>query len=152
MSTYTGPDLPLTSGDVRAWLAAQFTGPEFSGVVFEQGPEPSKYPGRIVLVTPSQGGGLTMEFMFDQPSFQIHVIGEQSRDRRVNAAAEAAERLIYQVDRAILTAQWPQQIAGHHVTHMQRFGSGPSPLPTDSAGRAHFVATYLAEAESGYAR
>lgn len=152
MSTYTGPELPLLSSDVRAWLSAQFPAAQYPGVVFEQGPAPSKYPGSIVLVTPSQGGGLSVEFMFDQPSFQIHVIGPQSRDARVNEAAEQAERLIYQVDRAILTAQWPQQIAGHHVTHMQRFGSGPSPLPTDSAGRAHFVATYLAEAESGYAR
>lgn len=144
---YVGPELPLLSSDVRAWLQAQFPNERF-----EQGPEPSKYPGSIVLVTPSQGGGLTMEMAFDQPSFQIHVIGPQSRDRRVNDAAEEAERLIYRVDRAILTAVWPQDIAGHHVTHAQRFGSGPSPLPTDSAGRAHFVATYLMEAESGYAR
>ena len=147
MSTYIGPELPLLSSDVRAWLQEQFPDERF-----EQGPEAPKYPGRMVLVTPSQGGGLSVEFAFDQPSFQIHVIGPQSRDARVNDSAEQAERLIFRVDKAILCAQWPQSIAGHHVTHMQRFGSGPSPLPTDSAGRAHFVATYLAEAESGYAR
>jgi hypothetical protein len=142
-----GPELPLMSSDVRRWLAELFPDERF-----EQGPEAPKYPGRMVLVTPSQGGGLSVEFAFDQPSFQIHVIGPQSRDARVNAAAEEAERLIFRIDRAILTTQWPREIAGHWVTHAQRFGSGPSPLPTDSAGRAHFVATYLMEAESGYAR
>jgi len=144
---YVGPELPLLSSDVRGWLAAQFPDERF-----EQGPEAPKYPGRMVLVTPSQGGGLSMEFAFDQPSFQIHVIGPQSRDARVNEAQAAAERLIFQIDKAILCAPWPMTIAGHWVTHAQRFGSGPSPLPTDSAGRAHFVATYLMEAESGYAR
>jgi hypothetical protein len=145
--TYAGPELPLLSSDVRAWLAELLPDEKLF-----QGPEPPKYPGRMVLVTPAQGGGLVMEFAFDQPSFQIHVIGRQSRDGRVNDAATDAERLIYLVDKTILNAQYPLSIAGHHVTKAQRFGSGPSPLPTDSAGRAHFVATYLMEAESGYAR
>lgn len=147
MTAYVGPDLPLLSSDVRGWLAALM--PEEK---FFQGPEPPKFPGRMVLVTPAQGGGLVMEFAFDQPSFQIHVIGRQSRDGRVNDAAADAERLVYSVDKVILNQFYPISINGHHVTHAQRFGSGPSPLPTDSAGRAHFVATYLLEAESGYAR
>lgn len=141
------PELPLLSGEVKDWLAGMLPGEKFY-----QGPEAPKYPGRMVLITPSQGAGLSMEFAFDQPSFQVHVIGPQSRDTRVNASAVEAERLIYQVDKAILMVQYPASIAGHHVTHAQRFGSGPSPLPTDSAGRAHFVCTYLMQAESGYAR
>lgn len=147
MTAYVGPELPLLSSDVKAWLEGLLPDEKFF-----QGPEAPKYPGRMVLVTPAQGGGLSMEFAFDQPSFQIHVIGEQSRDQRVNAAAADAERLIFQVDKVILNQFYPLSIAGHHVTHAQRFGSGPSPLPTDSAGRAHFVSTYLMEAESGYAR
>lgn len=142
----TTPELPLLSSEVKDWLAALMPTEKFF-----QGPEAPKYPGRMVLITPSQGAGLTMEFAFDQPSFQVHVIGPQSRDTRVNAGAVEAERLIFQVDRAILCAQYPTSIAGHHVTHAQRFGSGPSPLPTDSAGRAHFVCTYLVQAETGYA-
>lgn len=141
----TTPELPLLSGEIKDWLAARLPDEKFF-----QGPEAPKYPGRMVLVTPTQGAGLSMEFLFDQPGFQVHVIGPQSRDARVNDSAAQAERLIFQVDRAILTAQYPLSIAEHHVTHAQRFGSGPSPLPTDSAGRAHFVATYLVQAETGY--
>lgn len=148
MSTpYVGPDLPLLSSDVRGWLASLLPAEKFF-----PGPEAPKYPRRMVLVTPTQGAGLSTEFAFDQPGFQIHVIGPQSRDTRVNDGAAEAERLIFQVDRAILMALYPISIAGHHITYAQRYGSGPSPLPTDSAGRAHFVATYIMEAESGYAR
>lgn len=147
MSAYVGPDLPLLTSDVKDWLAALMP-----AETFFQGPEIPKYPTRMVVVTPAQGAGLSMEFMFDQPSFQVHVVGPQTRDTRVNAGAAEAERLIYQVDKTILMAQYPIKITGHHITHAQRFGSGPSPLPTDSAGRAHFTCTYLFQAESGYAR
>jgi hypothetical protein len=147
VSTYIGPDLPLLTSDIVAWLAAGMPQEHFY-----QGPELPKDPGRMVVISPSQGGGLSMEFMFDQPSFQVHVVGPQSRDQRVNSSAAEAERLTYTVDRFILMAQYPASIAGHHVTHAQRFGSGPSPLPTDAAGRAHFTCTYLLQAESGYAR
>ncbi len=140
------PALPLMTSEVREWLAGLLPDEKFF-----PGPELPKYPGRMAVISPSQGGGLTVEFAFDQPSFQVHVVGRQSRDGRVNASAADAEQLIYLIDRAILTAQFPAQIAGHHVTHAQRFGSGPSPLPTDSAGRAHFVCTYLVQAETGYA-
>jgi hypothetical protein len=143
----TAPELPLLSSDVLEWVAGLLPAEKFF-----QGPELPKYPGRCGVISPAQGAGLSMEFAFDQPSFQVHVVGPQSRDPRVNASAKAAEQFIYMIDKAILMIQYPTSIAGHHVTHAQRFGSGPSPLPTDSAGRAHFVCTYLLQAESGYAR
>lgn len=144
--TYVGPELPLVSGDVREWLAGLLPDEKFF-----PGPTLPKYPKRMVVVSPSQGGGLSMEFAFDRPSFQIHVVGPQTRLERVNEAAAQAEKLIFQVDRAILTAPFPLSISGHWVTHAQRFGAGPTPLPVDGAGRSHFTATYLMEAETGYA-
>lgn len=145
--TYVGPDLPLLTSDVLAWLE-----PQLPDEKLFPGPDLPKYPGRMAVISPSQGGGLVMEFAFDQPSYQVHVVGQQSRDGRVNAAHADAERLIFQIDKIILNAFYPLSLAGHHVTHAQRFGSGPSPLPIDSAGRAHFTCTYLFQAESGYAR
>lgn len=143
----TAPVMPLLTKDIKDWLV-----PQLPDETIYSGPEVPKYPKRMVLVTPAPGGGLSMEFAMDSPSWQIHVVGPQSRDSRVNHSADQAEELIYKVERAILTAQWPQQIAGHHVTFAQRFGSGPTPLPTDEAGRGHFVATYMFGAESGYGR
>lgn len=147
MTTYIGPELPLMTSDVREWLSGLLPAERVY-----QGPELPKMPERMIVVSPAQGAGLSMEFMFDQPSFQVHVVGPQSRDARVNESAAQAERLSFEVDRAILMTPYPTVIADHHVTHAQRYGSGPSPLPTDSAGRAHFVCTYLFQAESGYAR
>ena len=147
MTPYVGPDLPLMSSDVRAWLADLMPSEKFF-----PGPDLPKYPGRCAVVTPSQGGGLTLERAYDQPSFQVHVVGAQSRDGRVNAAFADAERFIFTIDKIILNTYYPTEIAGHRVLYAQRFGSGPTPLPVDSAGRAHFTATYLLEAESGYAR
>lgn len=144
---YVGPELPLMSSEVKNWLAVLL--PEEK---FFQGPALPKYPGRMAVITPTQGGGLVMEFAYDRPGFQVHVVGQQSRDGRVNDAAADAERLIYSIDKAILMAQYPLTIAGHRITFAQRFGAGPSPLPDDSAGRAHFTATYIMEAETGYAR
>lgn len=147
MTSYVGPGLPLLSSDVLGWLQGLLPGEKLF-----PGPDLPKYPGRCAVVSPTQGGGLTLEMAYDQPSFQVHVVGAQSRDGRVNAAAADAERLIFLIDRTILMQQYPLQIAGHRVLYAQRYGSGPTPLAGDNAGRAHFVATYLMEAESGYAR
>lgn len=144
----TAPALPLLTSDVVAWLTALLP----AGTAVYQGPDLPRFPGAMVVVTPTQGAGLSMEFAFDQPGFQVHTVGPQSRDTRVNASMAAAETLAYTVDKIILNATYPTSIAGHHVTHAQRFGSGPSPLPTDDAGRAHLVCTYLMQAETGYAR
>lgn len=148
MTSYVGPELPLLSSDVLVWVSGLLPDEKFF-----PGPDLPKYPGRCAVVSPSQGGGLTLEMAYDQPSFQVHVVGAQSRDGRVNAAFADAERLIFRIDRAILHVQtYPTGIAGHRVLYAQRFGAGPTPLPVDNAGRAHFTATYLLEAESGYAR
>lgn len=147
MTAYVGPDLPLLASDVKTWLEALAPSERFF-----QGPDVPKYPGRMCVVSPAQGGGLTTEFAFDQPGFQIHAVGPQSRDGRVNDSSAEAERLIFTVDKLILNQIYPTTIAGHRVLYAQRFGSAPSPLNLDSAGRAHFVCTYILEAESGYAR
>ena len=147
MTSYVGPELPLISTDILGWLTELMPSERFF-----PGPDLPKYPGRCAVVSPNQGGGLTLEMAYDQPAFQVHVVGAQSRDGRVNAAFADAERFIYRIDRFILNTDYPTEIAGHRVLYAQRFGSGPTPLPVDTAGRAHFTATYMLEAESGYGR
>lgn len=143
----TAPTLPLLTSDVVTWLEALLPDEK----VF-QGPKVPRFPGAMLVVSPTQGAGLSMEFAFDQVGFQIHAVGPQSRDGRVNGSMAAAERLMYLADRTLLMHAYPTSIAGHHVTHAQRFGSGPSPLPDDDGGRSHLVCTYLMQAETGYAR
>jgi hypothetical protein len=136
----------LQTKDLRGWLEAQAPDEKFF-----TGPELPKYPRRCVLLTRSQGGGLEMEFALDNPSWQVQVVGPQSRDGRVNTASEQAEELMMMVDTFILSARWPQTIGTTRVVSAQPFGSGPSPLPVDLAGRTHFTATYVFRAPSGYA-
>ncbi len=120
------------------------------GEYFVTGPDIPKYPKRMVVVTPAGSAGLVMEDVMDQPTWQMHVVGKQSRDGRVNDSADDAEELMSLVDAAIIGPQYPVMIDGIRVIRAQRFGSGPSPLSTDSGGRAHYVGTYLFEHASGY--
>lgn len=139
--------MTLLTSDLVIWSKIKIPTEQFF-----PGPDLPKYPKRMVIWSPSQGAGLATEWMTDQPGFQAHVVGPQSRDARVNASAEAAERLAYDVDRMMLTQIWQTEpVNGVRIVRAQRFGSGPSPLPTDTAGRAHFVCTYLIECVSGYA-
>lgn len=120
------------------------------GEKFVTGPDVPKYPGRMVILTPAGGAGLTMEDVMDQPTWQAHVVGKQSRDGRVNESADDAEELMALVDAAIIGPTYPVYIDGIRVIRAQRFGAGPSPLSADNGGRAHYVATYLFEHASGY--
>ena len=120
------------------------------GEKFFTGPDVPKYPGRMVILTPAGGAGLTMEDVFDQPTWQAHVVGKQSRDGRVNESADDAEELFALVDAAIIGPTYPVTIGGIRVIRAQRFGAGPSPLNADQGGRAHYVGTYLFEHASGY--
>lgn len=116
-------------------------------VHFEQGPDIPRYPGAMVLWTPNQGGGLQAEHALDTPVFQAHAIGSQSRNR---PTADEAEELIYAVDRLICQDAWPQKVNGIYVVTAARFGSGPTPVQADNAGRGHFTCNYLFQCATDY--
>lgn len=136
----------LQTRDLKQWLAAQVPDEKFF-----TGPNLPKFPGQFVVLTRTAGGGLEMEFALDNPAWQVHVVGKQSRDDRVNDAAEDAEELMMTVDALILNADYPVQLGGEKIISAQPFGSGPSPLAPDTAGRTHFTATYMFRSPSGYA-
>lgn len=131
-------------------MLREYLGTLVPGEKFFTGPDIPKYPGRMVVLTPAGGAGLTMEDVFDQPTWQAHVLGKQSRDGRVNDSADDAEELFSLVDAAIIGPTYPVFIGGIRVIRAQRFGAGPSPLNTDNGGRAHYTGTYLFEHASGY--
>lgn len=138
--------MSLQTRDLRLWLTGRAPDEKFF-----TGPNLPKFSGRFVLLTRSPGGGLEMEFALDNPSWQVHVVGKQSRDDRVNNAAEDAEELMMLVDALILNADYPVTLGEERIISAQPFGSGPSPLAPDSAGRTHFTATYVFRSPSGYA-
>jgi hypothetical protein len=135
----------MTTKDLRIYLETLVPGEKFF-----TGPDIPKFPHRMVILTPAGGAGLSMEDVYDQPTWQAHVVGKQSRDGRVNDSADDAEELFGLVDAAIIGPTYPIMIGTHRCIRAQRFGAGPSPLSADSGGRAHYVGTYLFEVVSGY--
>lgn len=134
----------MLNKDLRAWLSGLL--PEVPSI-----PGPGMhddYTGRHLVVTPVAGAGFSTEWLFENPGFQIRTIGDPFRGDSV-AAMDDAEALAYEVDRAVLTAPFPQKIGGKHVVRIQRLGDITS-LLLDDAERQHMVGTYIVEVQSGY--
>src|SRR5215217_5240733 len=83
-------------------------------------------PTNIVVLTDTGGFGLTVEWAFDQPTFQARCRG---------ATGLAARDLAHQVDRATLDAPRPFSIGGYRVIDVGRVGGPPAYMETDERGR-----------------
>lgn len=102
------------------------------------GPEIQVSPDREVTLTPSGGPGyVTEEAALDAWTFQARTRGPANDPLAPELAAQ-------QLDYAILTARYPQQVDGVTVALVTRLGSPPSPLPLDPSDRRfEFTCTYV---------
>lgn len=124
---------------LESWMRARGLG---EAVAVVDGPEVPKDAGTVVVVSWLPGAGLSVEGALSTPGAQLRVIGPQGN---VPAARELAARL----DAAlVLRDAWPGFVGGRYVVGVQRSGGEPSHDRTDTAGRAHYVCTYLFTVES----
>lgn len=143
----------IYSDDLAAYLKARML-PDFPrGVSWLVGPIlPERWgvgSGMAVVVSPAPGSGFDMEWAIDGRGWQVRCYGPQSRDPRVNDANVRAEKLAWAAEKALLSYTYPLVIANTRISRVQRFGSGPSPMAPDNAGRVSFVATYILDIPSG---
>lgn len=144
---------PILTGDlcrfIHDWLGSYgYTGPE--GWRVTEGPDSQKRSGMEICVSAAPGGGLTQEWMLETLSWQLKVLGPQSRNDTDNRSANQAERMAWILDRLMITLESSGMVIdGKRIVNSQRFGSPPAAMPKDRAGRASYVATYILEVESG---
>lgn len=132
----------MRTGDLIGWLETRPV-----EIKYFQGPNIPDYPDKMCVVTPAPGGGLDVEMSIDNPAWQLRVIGPQGDP---NATASVTEDLIYAIEAEIILNAPRVVMGGKRVKASQRFGSQPTNLPPDTAGRVHFVVTVLLTTESGY--
>lgn len=129
----------LTTAGVEAFLRERGLGPRVAVV---DGPEIPPDPGTLLVVTWLPGAGLSLEGMLSTPGFQVRTIGPQGNRQ---AARELAERVDAEL---VLRDAWPAYVGGRYVVEVRRAGGEPAHDRMDAAGRAHYVCTYLADAET----
>lgn len=129
----------LTTVALEAWLRDRGLG---RGVAVIEGPDVPGDPGSMIVVTWLPGAGFSLEQMLDTPGFQLRVIGPQGN---AAAARELAERVDLEL---VARDRWPGFVGGRYVVEVRRAGGKPSHDRTDTAFRAHYVCTYLADVEA----
>lgn len=128
----------LAVPDLAAWWYGKGLVPE---VHVYEGPDLPADPGPCVVVTWTPGPGFSMEQMLDTVAFQVRAIGPQEN-------AEEARVLATMLDRAFTWHMWPGIIGERYVVEVRRAGGKPTLDRLDSAGRTHYVCTYLADVEA----
>ena len=120
---------------LAAWFAS-------AGIVvpFSYDALPDKEPNRAHAVSITGGLGLTVEQLFDRPTFSVLTRGANGRDARDMALA---------VDGAWLDADPGFYVGGFWVVDKGRFGGPPAYVATDDRGRVLRAATYWCEIERG---
>ncbi len=129
----------LTTPGLEAWMRERGLG---ASVAVVDGPEIPSDPGSLVVVSWLPGAGFSLEQMLDTPAFQLRTIGPQGNPE---AARELAERLDVEL---VGRDRFPAFIGGMYVVIVRRAGGKPALDRTDTAGRAHYVCTYLADVEA----
>lgn len=130
--------------EIRDFLKAAAVDTPFESVLFHAGVDEPEVPGRIVMLTPSTGAGLSTEWLTDSRGLDVITIGEQND-------YDGAEDLAFWVDRTILGAGGSRLMGNEWVIDVQRFGSAPYNTEHDNADRYHFTASYLYEVQSNLA-
>jgi len=100
-------------------------------------------PGRLVLLSKLPGAGLSVEYAFDRPAFQVRVAGKQGD-------YDDGEKLAEDCDTGLLKVDHSQYLEDVWVTSIVRAGGNPALLLIDDADRYHFTCTYIAEAATGW--
>jgi hypothetical protein len=141
--------VPVPASALIAWLSSlgNWDTSQETGVPFYTGPYIPDSPDRLVVVTPTPGGGYRLEGATDVCGFQARVRGPQGGDGSPGAQA-AAEAIAYRLDALIFTAAYPVRLpSGQVIVTAHRLSGAPAPLSgePDDADRVSYVANYLIE-------
>jgi hypothetical protein len=118
------------------WLAAVPT--ELTMVVVSGPRHPEFGRGdRLVIVTALGGIGTTLEGAGDTASFQLRLVSREHE-------REALQKTAFQLDTALLFGDYPADLWGTTVQHVDRSGGGPESSQEDELDRVAYVCTYIA--------
>lgn len=92
----------------------------------------------VVAIDDTGGLPMTLQRAFDRPTVQV---------RARSPSQPAAKSLAYQVDRLIVDADTPFDLAGRRVIDTGRVGGAPYYLGTDDRNRDTYTANYWLEIE-----
>lgn len=93
----------------------------------------------VGLVTMLPGAGLALEGLFDQPAFQLELIGRE-RDQ------DKLEDAFTVLDRALIWLDVPADLWGVRVVQVGRTGGGPAATQQDEHQRVSYACSYWAMA------
>lgn len=105
---------------------------------FEPGPRQPEYGrgDKIGLVTLQPGPGLALEALADQPSFEVKMTAREFQHAKL-------ERDVFAIDRALLFADYPDDLWGSRVQYVTRVGGAPAPIQEDEMDRVAYVCSYV---------
>lgn len=125
----------LSTADVRDWLAPLIEGQQVE--ITTDGYVPDK-PDRLVVLTIMGGGPPINEGLFERPTLQVRVRGNQ-RD------PDDAEALAKAVDDALIETVPAGLIGGRQVRLIWYLGGPPVYAGTDPAFRREFICNYTVD-------
>jgi len=111
-------------------------------VAVYEGPDLPNDPGACIVVSWMPGPGYSLEQMLDTPAFQVRTLGPQNAPDQARILASMLDVTLTQRTR------WPKVLGDTYVVEIRRAGGKPALDRTDSAGRTHYVCTYLADVEA----
>jgi hypothetical protein len=123
----------LLESDLAAWFATQgITTPFWYDAIGDLAPV------NVSAISISGGLGLTLEHVFDRPTFNILTRGSDGGVAATNARA---------IDEAFLNGPVNFQLGDYWVVGKGRFGGPPAYVATDERNRVLRSATYWIEIE-----
>jgi hypothetical protein len=129
--------MPLLYDAFKAWILS-LNVENVIETALNQGPYIPDMPAALVTYTMLPGLGIMLDGAADSIAFQQRVRSEPFDQ-------SGAEKMAYALDTAMLSAQFPVQIAGALILLVDRSGGQPAPLgPPDNGDRFDYVSTYRA--------